>query len=331
MALGEGRLETLDIPDAPTDLIKIPSKCLLPPSSSITDLINFTFPSLHSNYRDTDYLASRALLAPTNAQTKLLNEAVLELLPDVDNTKQVLSSADTVGDDDDIMMYNTDVLNQIEISGLPPHKLVLQRFAVVMLLRNLDPERGLVNGARMIVLSFTRTLVTARLITGNLAGTTVLIPRITLSPNDGRFPFQLKRLQFPLKLAYCMTINKSQGQTLKRVGLYLPEPVFDHGQLFVAFSRVGLPADIKLLILHNASQGTFKGADGVYTRNMVYKSILLQLGIVTPDTASISSDSFDFNHTTSPLSLPTAVDSSNCSSESEHNTDYPSSDTEGSY
>ena len=39
--------------------------------------------------------------------------------------------------------------------------------------------------------------------------------------------------------AFAMTINKAQGQTLQRVGIYLDTPCFSHGQLYVAASRVG--------------------------------------------------------------------------------------------
>jgi len=48
-----------------------------------------------------------------------------------------------------------------------------------------------------------------------------------------------------------MTINKSQGQTLNRVRIYLPQPVFSHGQLYVALSRVTSYQNIKVLINDN--------------------------------------------------------------------------------
>lgn len=93
-----------------------------------------------------------------------------------------------------------------------------------------------------------------------------------LSPSDmTKFPIRFQRNQFPISVSYAMTINKSQGQSLANVGLYLPNPVFSHGQLYVAFSRVTSKKGLKVLALDEDGQpcGT--------TTNVVYKEVICNL------------------------------------------------------
>jgi len=84
------------------------------------------------------------------------------------------------------------------------------------------------------------------------------------------FPFKLKRKQFPVRLSFSMTINKAQGQTITNVGVYLPESVFSHDQLYVALSRGISRSNTKVLVkpVKKFNQ------DGVYTSNVVYKEFL---------------------------------------------------------
>ena len=113
-----------------------------------------------------------------------------------------------------------------------------------MLLRNLNIRRGLCNGTRLVIRRLQPNLVEADILLGRFAGTRVFIPRIVLAPSDTDLPFTLKRKQFPLRLAWSMTVNKSQGQSYEKLGLLLEEPVFAHGQLYVAFSRARAMQDV---------------------------------------------------------------------------------------
>jgi ATP-dependent DNA helicase PIF1 len=106
-----------------------------------------------------------------------------------------------------------------------------------MLLCNLNQNKGLCNGTRLLVTQLGQRILHCVVLRGSNVGEEVLIPRIALNTTDVKWPFTLQRHQFLVCLCYAMTINKRQGKTLSRVGLYLKRPVFTHGQLYVAVSR----------------------------------------------------------------------------------------------
>ena len=120
---------------------------------------------------------------------------------------------------------------------------------------------------------------------GPCVGKLAFIPRIKLiSSND--LSFELHCCQFPVQLAFLfiyyyyhfidlrlglwwlafvMTTNKSQGQSLGTVGLDLCTPVFGHGQFYVGASRGTNWGRVKVLL-----------NEGEKTTNIVYKDVLLR-------------------------------------------------------
>src|SRR2546429_4215197 len=117
-------------------------------------------------------------------------------------------------------------------------------------------------------------MVLLLIINGPNSGSNVFIPRITLIYDHNVIHVQFKRFQFPIKIAYCMTINKSQGQTLNKMRLYLPKHVFVHGKLNVALTSVTSQDGIKVFIIYFRSCNNFKMITKHILTNIVYKEIL---------------------------------------------------------
>ncbi|CAN0514437.1 unnamed protein product, partial [Scytosiphon promiscuus] len=128
-------------------------------------------------------------------------------------------------------------------SGVPSHIIKLKVGVCVMLTRNLDVSAGLTNGAKVVI----EGILPYTLKVSTLKGETVhWIPRITFSFITWQ-GVDVKRVQFPVRLCFAVTVHRSQGQTLERVVFYLRRDVFMHGCLYVGLSRVRNSADIRIL------------------------------------------------------------------------------------
>ena len=105
------------------------------------------------------------------------------------------------------------------------------------------------------------------LIQGHHARKTAFIPHISLSPPVEAVSFHLSCRQFPVQLAFAMTINKSQGQSVKNVGINFQTPVFTHGQFYVAMSRCTSGNHVKVIFPENSTNNV--------TKNIVFPEALL--------------------------------------------------------
>ena len=262
LELGNG---TLQCPDTPLpDMVEIPSKCNVS-QGDITD-------DVFTDMTDPVAIANTVILTPTNETALKLNDQILK--KKVPGPMKVYVSADKAvcDDEEEANNYPVEFLNSLTPTGMPPHRLLLKPGAIVMLMRNLNITRGLCNGTRLIVRRLHEHVVDAEILTGACRGERVLIPRIKLAPSDTNLPFTLQRTQFPLRLSYCMTVNKAQGQTFDKLGIYLPAPVFSHGQLYVAFSRARSFHHVHVKLEKTPCQGLFGSKH--LTKNIVYLDVL---------------------------------------------------------
>jgi hypothetical protein len=78
----------------------------------------------------------------------------------------------------------------------------------------------------MMIIHLGRRFIEALIITWTHVGENVYIPRIIMSPTELAWPFLIKQRQYPIPVCIAMTTNKSQGQSLTKVGLYLPKQFF---------------------------------------------------------------------------------------------------------
>ncbi|XP_049301813.1 uncharacterized protein LOC125775357 isoform X1 [Bactrocera dorsalis] len=241
--------------DPCSGLISIPTTiCQF--TSNKYELISSVYPNIAQNYGNYDWLSTRAILAAKNTDVNDLNWTIQNKIP---GDLRSYTSIDRVENEDEVVNYPVEFLNSLMPPEVPPHNLRLKVRSVAIMLRNLHAPK-LCNGTRLIVTKLMDNLIVASILKGPFKGEECLLPRIPLTSTD--LPFQFRRLQFPVKLAFAMTINTSQGQSLEVCGISLEMSCFSLGQLYVACSRVGKPSS---LFIYAADQKT---------KNIVYRAAL---------------------------------------------------------
>jgi ATP-dependent DNA helicase PIF1 len=203
-------------------------------------LIDFVYPDLIKNFgtnisQNGDYLYERCVLAPLYKDVKSINSKITAKLPGTLYTSKSIDIPDPDGFDS----LPEECLNKISASGLPEHIIDLKVDMTVVITQNMYVSKGVCNGSRMILTEVGTGFIVGRLFSGPFKGNKIMIPKVKLHhKGSDQSALSFFRYQFPLSPAYAMTINKSQGQTLARVGVLLQKDIFLHGQLYVALSRV---------------------------------------------------------------------------------------------
>ena len=207
---------------------------------------------------------SSIILAPKNKLIHNTNEKVLKII-ETPSTESWAINHPVV--DGNHPIIPDELLEKIQPSGFPPHKLTIKVGAVYMLLRNLNVKKGLCNGSRIVIQSFSEKIITFALLKndGTIREQGVLLPRITLTPNE-EYVFQFQRTQYPVMPAYAGTFQKCQGCTFDKIGIDLREECFTHGQLYVALSRAKNFESIIVLLPEGKT----------VVKNIVWKQILQQ-------------------------------------------------------
>ncbi|GFU25446.1 ATP-dependent DNA helicase [Trichonephila clavipes] len=188
MDIGNGRMEI----DESTQCITLPANFCKVTESIERRICAKVFPNIAQNYKNHQWLSTRAILAAKNIDVNTISFTIQHAVPSETTTYK---SIDTMENQDEVVNYPTEFLNSLDLSGMPPHVLTLKIGVPIILLRNINPPR-LCNGTRLSVKKMMNNVIEATILTGKFKGEDVLLPRIPMIPTN--MPFEFKRLQFPV-------------------------------------------------------------------------------------------------------------------------------------
>jgi len=230
--------------------------------------INFCFPHI----ADPHDCSTKKILATTNQAVDEFNNDILNELVQTHKLQEYRKfSADSLdcddfGDEIDGHL-TTEFLNMQHEYGVPPHELRLVKGALYEIMRNFNPEDRLMNHTPVIL----REVHSHHVVIETLDKRQFPLPRICFRWALAGGTTTMVRRQYPLRPAYAVTYNGSQGSTLTRCVVDLRKSPFAHGHLYVALGRVHSRHSIRVLTTPErcSSEGH------ALTKNIVWQELLL--------------------------------------------------------
>ena len=252
----------------PTKFGKIQLPQFIRKVSTIDELCDKLYPQglLHEAVTSHGALIGGAILAFKNDTVNDFNDILLDRMPGIEHRFEAANTVQYSSDANQAEHYAVEYLQSINLASLPPSCLRLRIGVPLILIWNLSPKQGMCNGTRLRLLGISRNCLQVATLGGKWDGEIRLLPRIKLRTTDEDLPFILERKQFPVRVCFAMTVNKSQGQSLEKVGVDLRTDAFTHGQLYIALSQVTSLDGLTLLPSRDTP---------TVTENILYPEVLL--------------------------------------------------------
>jgi ATP-dependent DNA helicase PIF1 len=236
--------------------------------TSINDCISWLYPN---GFDPLFNIHRTCILAVTNKQVHEWNNTIQKLNFKVSVILKSYDSFNEVDDPNNYLkhMMTEHVMNRFNDNQAPLHELELKIDDICILLANVDKQQGLTKNTRVRIVNITQRII--RVVTlNNVQPIFANLPKYNFNI---KLPFnksyKMLRRQFPLKLAYALTMNRSQGQEFEKLLVDLTIPPFTHGHLYVALSRIRESENIKIFCnIENILDSNI-----VLTNNVVYDEI----------------------------------------------------------
>ena len=257
--VGDGDVSATHSVDRDTHLTKMEP---MSATTSEEEAIQFVFPDVNNTFECSD----RAIITGTNVRVDELNSKILTKLDGPVMTLHSVTRLDPQHHGRLEHVLPEEFLHSLKSPGVPDHNLRLKLNCLCLVMRNISVQDRVMNNTKVILREVGRKYVTVETLSEHRQ---VLLPRITFRFTLPRSGVTVERRQFPLRPCYAITVNKSQGQTLRRICYDVREHPFAHGQLYVGTSRVRNRQDILMLTRPSHL------LDGkALTKNVVYPELL---------------------------------------------------------